>query len=237
MPRKPIDYSKTIIYKLVCKDLSVKDLYVGHTTNWIKRKGLHKSCCNNTDSKSYNLKVYTMMRDSGGWDNWDMVEIEKYPCNDEREASARERYWYEELYATMNTHVPNRTDAEWREDNKEYLQEYERNRPNKEERKQKNKEYSQRPEVKERTIKQGYEYRSRPDVKEHRNKKAKEYREKNKQIISQKKKQKITCSCGSIITKDYKARHERSTKHKKYIEAVSVIQRVEEILNQDVNIP
>ena len=32
MPRKEIDYTKTNFYKIVCKDLSVKDCYVGHTT-------------------------------------------------------------------------------------------------------------------------------------------------------------------------------------------------------------
>ena len=34
MPRKEIDYSKTVIYKIVCNDLNVKDVYVGHTTDF-----------------------------------------------------------------------------------------------------------------------------------------------------------------------------------------------------------
>ena len=56
MPRKPIDYSNTIIYKLVCCDLNVVDVYVGHSTNFRKRKNEHKSNCNNEKSKSYDLK-------------------------------------------------------------------------------------------------------------------------------------------------------------------------------------
>ena len=32
MPRKAIDCQKVIIYKLVCDDLTVKDLYAAHTT-------------------------------------------------------------------------------------------------------------------------------------------------------------------------------------------------------------
>ena len=32
MPRKVVDYSKTVIYKIVCKDLNITELYVGHTT-------------------------------------------------------------------------------------------------------------------------------------------------------------------------------------------------------------
>jgi hypothetical protein len=32
-----------------------------------------------------------------------MIEIEKYNCNDGNEARARERYWFEELQAKLNT--------------------------------------------------------------------------------------------------------------------------------------
>ena len=46
------------------------------------------------------------MRENGNWNNWSMIEIEKYPCNDENEARSRERYWYEVLNANMNTQCP-----------------------------------------------------------------------------------------------------------------------------------
>ena len=38
MPKKNIDYSKTIIYKIVCNDLNIIDVYVGQTTNFTKKK-------------------------------------------------------------------------------------------------------------------------------------------------------------------------------------------------------
>ncbi len=47
MPKTKIDYSKTIIYRIVCKDLSITECYVGHTTNFTKRKCQHKNDCNN----------------------------------------------------------------------------------------------------------------------------------------------------------------------------------------------
>ena len=31
-----------------------------------------------------------MIRENGDWNNWSMIEIEKYPCNDDNEARARE---------------------------------------------------------------------------------------------------------------------------------------------------
>jgi len=108
MPRKEIDYSKTIIYKIVCNDLNISDVYVGHTTDFIRRKRGHKSNCNNPNDKRYNFKVYQIIKANGGWDNWTMVEIEKFPCKDGNEAAARERYWYEQLNANLNKQVPNR---------------------------------------------------------------------------------------------------------------------------------
>ena len=86
MPKTLINYQDTIIYKICCNDLNVKYVYVRHTTNFIKRKANHKSNCNNSGGKIYNLKVYQTIRDNGNWDNWSMIKIEDYPCNDKLEA-------------------------------------------------------------------------------------------------------------------------------------------------------
>jgi len=122
MPRRNIDYSKTIIYKIVCKNLEVTDLYVGSTSNFIKRKNAHKTCCNNEKGKAYNLKVYKMIRENCGWDNWDMIEIEKFECADGNEARARERHWYEELGAKLNIRVPIINDEERHQNQKKYYE-------------------------------------------------------------------------------------------------------------------
>ena len=120
MPRKPINYKKAIIYKLVCNDLLITDLYVGHTTDFTNRKKLHKQCSLNPTNSKHNYKVYKMIRDNGGWDNWSMIEIEKYPFNDENEARARERQWYELLDANMNTRCP----ILYADDKKQYEKKY-----------------------------------------------------------------------------------------------------------------
>ena len=75
MPRKPIDYGNTHFYKIVCKDTNVKSLYVGHTTDFTKRKSQHKHLCCAENDKRYNVHVYEFIRENGGWDNWDMIEI------------------------------------------------------------------------------------------------------------------------------------------------------------------
>ena len=58
MPRIPIDYTKTIIYKTVCNDLNITGCYVGHTTNFVQRKNQHKTICLNEKKKHYNYKLY-----------------------------------------------------------------------------------------------------------------------------------------------------------------------------------
>lgn len=125
MPRKPIDYSNTIMYKLVCNDLNVPYTYVGHSTNFTKRKCHHKSNCNNQNQLHYNLKVYKTIRENGGWNNWSMISIEKFPCNDLNEATKRERELYELLNADLNMINPNRNHTDscknYYETNKEII--------------------------------------------------------------------------------------------------------------------
>jgi len=119
MPKNDIDYNKTIIYKIVCNDLNIKECYVGSTTDFTKRKYHHKSACNKESSSKYNRIVYQTIRENGGWNNWNMIEIEKYPCNDNNEARTRERYWYEALNARLNSNNPIMSKKEYYEINKE----------------------------------------------------------------------------------------------------------------------
>jgi len=61
---------KNIIYKIVCNDLNVKEIYVGHTTNLYTRKATHKSFCNNLENPHIQIKIYQVIRNNGGWENW-----------------------------------------------------------------------------------------------------------------------------------------------------------------------
>jgi hypothetical protein len=124
MPRTPMDYSKTIMYKIVCDDLSVKECYVGHTINMTKRKCCHKSVCHNEKSKDHHLKIYKIIRQNGGWDNWTMLLVEKFPCKDKFEACKRERELYEELDAKMNMVIPYLTQEEIKQNLKQYREEH-----------------------------------------------------------------------------------------------------------------
>jgi hypothetical protein len=102
MPRTAIDYSNTIFYKIVCRDPEITDFYVGHTTNFVKRKYVHKHTCINVNSTGYNYIVYQFIRENGGWGNWDMIMIETCECENSIDACKKERQWIEELKPTLN---------------------------------------------------------------------------------------------------------------------------------------
>ena len=91
MPQKAMDYSKTNFYKIVCRDLNIKDCYVGHTLNFKTRKSAHKSSHYNSNGKRYNghlndKLLYRFIAENGGWENWDMVLINTEQCENALEA-------------------------------------------------------------------------------------------------------------------------------------------------------
>ena len=126
-----VNYSQSIIYKICCRNPDIKEIYIGSTTNFYRRKQQHKFCCNNSNDKSYNLNVYKFIRANGNWDNWDMIIIEKFECNDKLELHKKERDILEQLGATLNSQIPNRSIKEWKDNNKEYFKVYKENNKDK----------------------------------------------------------------------------------------------------------
>jgi len=119
-----VNYGNGLIYKLCCKNTNIKDEYIGSTTDFTERKRTHKKRCNNTNSKSYNTKVYKFIRDNGGFCNWSMILVEKYPCNDKLELTKRERHFIELFESKLNCQIPTRTHKEYRVENADKLKEY-----------------------------------------------------------------------------------------------------------------
>lgn len=100
--KREYDYSKCVIYKIVCRDANVKDIYIGHSTNIDYRRDKHEFSCSDINSKNYNKAMYIFMRENGGWDNWKISIIEVYPCNNLTEARIREQYWMDKLKPSLN---------------------------------------------------------------------------------------------------------------------------------------
>ena len=182
MPKTPMDYSKCCIYKIEHVDDDTL-VYVGHTTNFEKRKIKHKSSCKNDNDKHYNLKVYQMIRQNGGWEKFLMLEVEKYPCNDKREAERRENEVMKELRASMNTNNSFIT-----QEMSEYMKEYNTNyyELHKEKIKEQVKDYYE-------TNKQKILHQMKENF--------------------YKKNVKVKCECGCEIGKPQLKRHQASKKH------------------------
>ena len=202
MPKLPMDYSKCCIYKIEHVD-DESLVYVGHTTNFNKRKTEHKNNCKNDKCKKYNLKKYQMIRENGGWDAFKMIEVEKYPCNDKREAERRENEVMKELKASMNMRNSFRTEEEITEYKKERSKEYYN---------------TNKPKIQE----QMKEYRELN--KEILKEKKKKYHEANKEIIQEKRKKryeankekinaKVKCECGVNVVKRNLNEHQATKKH------------------------
>ena len=131
MPRKPIDYSKTYFYKIVCKDTSITDCYVGHTTDFTKRKSQHKNTCNNPNIKKHNLPVYQFIRMNDGWENFEMILINTHSLNSSLEARQKEREYIEQIQPVLNKYLPytskeekNKYMKEWANENSQHIKEY-----------------------------------------------------------------------------------------------------------------
>ena len=137
MPKTPIDYSKAVIYSIVCKTDETL-LYVGSTTEFTKRKSAHKTDCINENSGKHNCPVYVMIRANGGWDNFNMTPVKEFPCNNKIQLVIEEERLRQEMNANLNTlrayrslEVHKKEMKEWneqyRKDNAEQLLENKKN--------------------------------------------------------------------------------------------------------------
>ena len=187
MPKVPMDYTKCCIYKIEHND-DESLVYVGHTTNFDKRKTQHKINCYNDNGKPYNFKVYQMIRENGGWEKFLMLEVEKYPCNDRREAERRENEVMKELKSSMNTNKSFLTQDELTEYKKEY-----------------NKEYNESNKHKIQEYMKDYYELHKPEIKEQ----VKDYYKANKLKLNAK----VKCECGCEIVKQNLKQHQASKKH------------------------
>jgi len=207
MPRKPIEWSKCIIYK-IWKD---NEFYVGSTTDFTNRKRCHKHSCSDITHKSYNYKIYQTIREKGGWDSWQMIPLEEYTeCQSQIQARIREEEWRVKIQANLNMRKAYISEEILKEESllrsKQYYQEH------KEEKLEKAKEYYQEHK------KEKLEYRSK--YRQEHKEETKQYHQDNKEKIHTYKNQKFRCECGGKYTQSNKEQHKRSIKHQTYLATI-----------------
>jgi len=163
-----------------------------------------------------------MIRKNGGFEMFKMIEVEKYPCKDRREAGRREDEVMTELKASMNMIRASRTQKQYYEDNKEKITEYHKEyyednkvkikeyhkeycENNKEKIKEYHKEYCEDNRERIEEYKKGYYQDNKEIIKVYH----KEYRQANKDKLNEK----VNCECGCEIVKTHLKRHKATKKH------------------------
>lgn len=207
------NYSDGKIYKLV--DNTTDEVYIGSTTQPLyKRKGGHEG------QYKYYLKGKTNYVTSfkivkNG--DYRIVLIENYPCLDKSQLHEKERHWIQSIEC-VNKVIPNRTDKEYREENKGKIKEYKK----------------QYYENNKESIKQNVAHfrNNNKEVIKQRNKQFREankesikqsnaqYREANKDTMKAKRALNYKCECSAVITHGEKSRHMKSIKHQNYLKSL-----------------
>jgi hypothetical protein len=194
----PVDYSKGKIYQIV--DYTNDNVYVGSTCEPTLARRLANHVNNykaylNGDKKY--MSSYKIIENN----NYDILLIEAYPCNTRDELHKREGYYIKNTPNCVNKFIAGRTDAQYRQDNKEKIV------------KQMKQHYDDNKQKISEVHKKYYENNKEKISEVH-----KQYYEKNREKLLEKKNQTIKCTCGMFFTISNKSKHEKSQKHKSFIE-------------------
>ena len=100
-----IDFNKSVIYKISCKNVAIQNIYIGSSTKFTSRRAKHKKNTNNKVGPLYHLKLYKTIRENGNWNEWNMEIIEEYPCENKNQLIEREKYYIELYNADLNTNL------------------------------------------------------------------------------------------------------------------------------------
>ena len=113
------------VYKLT-NEIDDK-IYVGSTCQSLKARLQGHKC----DAKRYpNYSVYNHLNKIG-WCKVNIVLLEDYPCNSEKELKFRERYYQELLKSDLNTHISILSEDERKKNHIEISRLYRQNNPEK----------------------------------------------------------------------------------------------------------
>ena len=199
MPTRKLinDYT---FYKIVNINGDIELCYVGSTANFNERLRSHRHACNNENSRHYTNKLYTTIREHGGWCEFKMVPIGTAKQLSFMEARIIEEGYRIKLKAELNTQKCFTTDKEkkeYYEKNKEWYKEYyEKNKEWYKEYYENNKEkiaeYYENNKEKLAAQQKEYYNKNKEKRKEYYNKnkeKLAEYYENNKEKIAQRMKE------------------------------------------------
>jgi len=92
----------SVIYMISCRDETVPEIYIGSTSNFIRRRNEHFYSCNNINCKSHNFKLYRFIRSNGGIDNFVMEILER--CYEDENKFEIEKKYIRLYNPELNSH-------------------------------------------------------------------------------------------------------------------------------------
>lgn len=177
------NYQNGKIYKLWSPEGD--NIYIGSTTQPLYAR-FHHHKKNLTCSSKILFEKYNDVK---------IELIECCPCDNKEELNKKEGEYIRKLDCVNKT-IAGRTNAEYKKDNKEKINE-------------KRKEYCENNKKKIKEHSKKYYENNKEKIKEYK----KEYYENNTDKIKERRMQKITCECGRNITLANKAQHEKRKVH------------------------
>ena len=205
------DYSKGQIYKIT--DVGQTKCYIGSTIQQLcYRMASHRANYKNyLDGKYTFVSVFSLFEEFGV-ENCKIEWIEDYPCNSKKELEAREGY-YQQITDCLNKKLAGRTDAQWREENKDVLRE--KSRIYRE-------EHREELLMKKKQYRDEHKHEINEKRREQRKLEPEKNREQERQAYQRNKavKQRLwTCKCGATMYFSSKAKHLHSSKkHQQYLQ-------------------
>jgi hypothetical protein len=193
------DYQNSRIYKIV--NLETNECYIGSTTLALSQRlaqhvRSYKCWLNGKGGYMTSFKIIEQ-------DDYDIVLIEKFPCNNKEELHARESHYCQSqgLFIKIGRiEYDKQYNVDHKDRKKEYFKQYN------EQRKDQSKQYYIE------NIDKIKEYRER-----HKDQ-SKEYREQHREQIKHRANTVLICFCGCSYTRCHKTHHEQTNKHKEYVE-------------------
>ena len=190
------------IYSIICKDVDVPGIFVGSTRDLEHRKRKHKFDSND-DTKNH-IKLYKVIDETGGWDNWEFKILESFTCKTQTDAFIKERYYIDKLQADLNMRNPHTTIEESKEKKAEFYVE------NKEKILETKKQFYVKNKDKISEYHKQWYVKNKDKISEYQN----HYNSDNAERINRHKAEKIYCHpCGLYHRRGEKAKHFKSQKH------------------------
>ena len=199
MPRAQ-DFTQSTIYHIRC--IATRDvIYVGSSTAFGQRASQHKYMCNHAKQKDFHYPVYVHIRDSGGWDLFEVIPVAHMQLNNKTELRIAEQAEMDKYTTLHNVHYAARSKAEYRATHRDVANKY-------------NEQYYADNKDGILAHQKQYYTKNKDAISEY----GKQYRADNKDAIASRKALSVTCECGCVVTNCHLSRHMKTAKHFKLLE-------------------